>query len=42
MKRIHLINYIKNQEAHHEKVSFKEEYMALMEKGVVFDEKYLL
>ena len=38
-----LIEYIKNQEAHHKKFSFKEELIALLrENGVDFDEKYLL
>ena len=38
-----LINYIKNQEEHHKKVSFKEEYMDfLKEHDIVFEEKYLL
>jgi REP element-mobilizing transposase RayT len=38
-----LIAYIKNQEAHHEKISFKDEYIALLkEHGISFDERYLL
>ena len=38
-----LINYIKNQEEHHKKVSFKEELIALLnEHGIEFDERYLL
>ena len=38
-----LIEYIKNQEIHHSKVSFKEELIVLLnENGVEFDEKYLL
>ena len=37
-----LINYIKNQEEHHKKVSFKEEYMDfLKEHDILFEEKYL-
>lgn len=37
-----LINYVKNQEEHHKKVSFIEEFKALLkEHGVEFDEKYL-
>ena len=37
-----LINYIKNQESHHGKRSFKEEYHELLEKfQVTFDEKYV-
>ena len=38
-----LINYIKNQEEHHRKKTFKEEYIALLrEHEIDFDEKYLL
>ena len=38
-----LIDYIKNQEAHHKAVSFKEELIELLkEHGVQYDEKYLL
>ena len=38
-----LINYIKNQEEHHRKVSFLDEYKALLEGfEIEFDEKYLL
>jgi putative transposase len=38
-----LIEYVKNQEEHHKKVSFKEEYVSLLkEHGIEFDEKYLL
>lgn len=37
-----LIEYVKNQEAHHKKKSFKEELIELLLKhGVEFDEKYL-
>ena len=37
-----LIEYVKNQEEHHVKISFKEEYITLLkEHGVEFDEKYL-
>ena len=37
-----LINYVKNQEEHHKKVSFKDEYISLLkEHGIEFDEKYL-
>jgi REP element-mobilizing transposase RayT len=36
-----LINYIKNQQEHHKKVSFIEEYRNLMiENGISIDEKY--
>jgi putative transposase len=35
--------YVQNQEAHHRKVSFEEEYMTLLRKhGVKFDPKYVL
>jgi putative transposase len=35
--------YIRNQEEHHKKVSFKEELIALLRKNKIpFDEKYLL
>jgi putative transposase len=38
-----LIAYVKNQEAHHKAVSFKEEFMELLrEHEIEFDEKYLL
>jgi len=38
-----LINYIKNQEEHHKKVSYIDEYKALLEEyEIVFDPKYLL
>ena len=38
-----LIEYVKNQEAHHQKKTFKEEYIELLnEHGIEFDEKYLL
>ena len=37
-----LINYIKNQEEHHRKISFQEEYIQLLkERNIEFDEKYL-
>jgi REP element-mobilizing transposase RayT len=37
-----LVNYIKNQEEHHKKVSFKEEYLQLLkEHGVEFDPRHL-
>ena len=39
----HLINYVKNQKEHHKKVSFRDEYRALLEEhGVKYDEKYLM
>jgi putative transposase len=38
-----LIEYVKNQEEHHKKINFREEYVTLLkEHGIVFDEKYLL
>ena len=38
-----LIEYVKNQEEHHRKKSFKKEYMELLNyHGIEFDEKYLL
>ena len=38
-----LVNYIKNQEEHHKKVGFLEEYKQLLhEHGVAYDPKYLL
>lgn len=37
-----LISYITNQEEHHKKVSFQDEYKAfLSEHGIEFEEKYL-
>ena len=39
----HLIEYVKNQEEHHESKTFKDELIELLkEHGVEFDEKYLL
>jgi len=38
-----LIDYIKNQEEHHKKEDFLDEYKRLLEEhGIVFDPKYLL
>ena len=38
-----LIEYIKNQEEHHKRVTFREEYISLLqEHAVPFEEKYLL
>ena len=38
-----LIEYVKNQEAHHKKKIFREEFLELLnEHGIEFDEKYLL
>lgn len=38
-----LINYIINQEEHHRKKTFREEYLTLLkEHEITFDEKYLL
>jgi len=37
-----IIRYIQNQEAHHQKQSFKEEYMTLLRKfDIAFDDKYV-
>jgi putative transposase len=37
-----IIHYIKNQEEHHRKVTFQEEFLALLKKHrVEFDERYL-
>jgi|SRR5688572_18189533 len=38
-----LIEYVRNQEEHHKKISFREEYIGLLhEHQIEFDEKYLL
>lgn len=38
-----VVRYINNQEKHHKKMTFKEEYMQLLKKyEVIFDEKYIL
>ena len=38
-----LIEYVKNQREHHKKITFLDEYIALLnEHGIEFDEKYLL
>lgn len=38
-----LIEYIKNQETHHRRVDFLDEYRKLLrDAGIEFDEKYLL
>jgi len=40
--RANLIGYVKNQESHHHKKTFKEELIELLhEHGVEFDERYL-
>lgn len=37
-----VINYVKNQEEHHRKVNFEEEYKQLLrEHGIKFDDRYL-
>jgi REP element-mobilizing transposase RayT len=37
-----LINYVKNQEVHHQKKSFFDEYKGLLEEhGIAFDQKFL-
>ncbi len=36
------IQYIKNQEPHHEKVTFQEEFLMLLKKHkIVYDERYI-
>ena len=38
-----LIEYVKNQKEHHKRVSFRDEYISLLnEHGIEFNEKYLL
>ena len=38
-----LIEYVKNQEEHHKKISFRDEFLELLnEHEIEFDEKYLL
>ena len=38
-----LIEYVKNQEEHHKKISFRDEFIDLLhEHAIEFDEKYLL
>jgi len=38
-----LIEYVKNQQNHHRIISFREEYVSLLEEhGIAFNEKYLL
>ena len=38
-----LIEYVKNQEEHHKTISFRDEYIELLnEHEIEFDEKYLL
>jgi REP element-mobilizing transposase RayT len=38
-----VVRYVKNQENHHKKISFKEEYLAFLRKhGVEFDPRYIL
>jgi putative transposase len=37
-----VVNYIRNQEKHHHKISFEDEYLALLKKhGIQFDPKYV-
>ncbi len=37
------VEYVKNQQEHHKKTTFREEYIALLkEHGIEYDEKYLL
>jgi REP element-mobilizing transposase RayT len=38
-----LIEYVKNQKEHHKNISFRDEYISLLnEHGIEFNEKYLL
>ncbi len=38
-----LVNYIENQATHHKAITFREEYIKLLnEHGIEFDEKYSL
>jgi len=38
-----LISYIENQKEHHKKLSFREEYLELLNHyGITFEEEYLL
>lgn len=38
-----LIEYVKNQKVHHKKISFRDEYIRLLdEHGIEFEKKYLL
>ena len=38
-----LIEYVKNQVEHHKKITFRDEFIAMLkEHNIVFDEKYLL
>jgi REP-associated tyrosine transposase len=37
-----IVNYIKNQEKHHSRRSFKDEYLSLLKKfGIAFDDRYV-
>ncbi|MCX6239339.1 MAG: IS200/IS605 family transposase [Bacteroidia bacterium] len=37
-----IVNYIKNQKEHHKRITFEDEYRALLkENGVEFDERYI-
>jgi hypothetical protein len=37
-----VVRYIKNQEQHHRKMSFEEEFLALLKKhGIEFDPRYV-
>lgn len=40
---LNVINYIKNQELHHQKLTFQEEYLQLLKEfNIEFDERYIL
>ena len=37
-----LISYIRNQKAHHQRMGFKEEFVAFLKRhGIEYDERYL-
>ena len=39
----YVINYIKNQEIHHQKLTFQEEYLQLLKEfNIEFDERYII
>ena len=38
-----LVEYVKNQVEHHKKITFRDEFIAMLkEHNIVFDEKYLI
>jgi REP element-mobilizing transposase RayT len=39
----HVVEYVKNQKIHHQKVSFADEYRALLDEyGIKYDERFML